>query len=147
MPRSARAVMGSLSVAAADVRLAYPAGGNTWAALTRTPVAAGSTVPVAVKTTVAPTGTVTGVLMSPLPPATQVPPPAPAQVQVTPVSAAGNVSVTIAPTPSTPLVFVMWRSVTGAETGVVLVALLLPVAASGVGLDTVAVLAIGLGVV
>ena len=51
MPRSARAVMGSLSVAIAEVRLAWPAGGSTWAELTRTPVAAGSTVPVAVKTT------------------------------------------------------------------------------------------------
>ena len=59
--------MASRSVAIADVRLAWPAGGSTWAALTSSPVAAGSTVPVAVKTTVAPTGTVTGVLMSPLP--------------------------------------------------------------------------------
>ena len=54
-------------------------------------------MPVAVKTTVAPTGTVTGVLMWPLPPAAQTPPPAPAQVQVTPMSAAGNVSTTVAP--------------------------------------------------
>ena len=43
--------MGSRSVAIAEVRLAWPAGGSTWAALTSSPVAAGSTVPVAVKTT------------------------------------------------------------------------------------------------
>ena len=60
-------------------------------------MAAGLTVPVAVKTTLAPTGTVTDVLMLPLPAATQVPPPVPAQVHVTPVSVAGNVSVTVAP--------------------------------------------------
>ena len=85
-------------MAIAEVRLAKPAGGNTWAALTRSPVAAGLTVPVAVKTTLAPTGTVTDVLMLPLPDAaTQVPPPVPAQVHVTPVSVAGNVSVTVAP--------------------------------------------------
>ena len=89
--------MGSLSVAIADVRLASPAGGSTWAELTRTPVAAGSTVPVAVKTTLAPTGTVTGVLMSPLPDAGHAPPPVPVHVHVTPVSVAGNVSVTVAP--------------------------------------------------
>ena len=45
------------------------------AELTRTPVAAGLTVPVAVKTTVAPTGTVTDVLMLPLPDAGHAPPP------------------------------------------------------------------------
>ena len=64
---SASVPMASRSVAIAEVRLAWPAGGSTWAELTSSPVAAGSTVPVAVKTTVAPTGTVTGVLMSPLP--------------------------------------------------------------------------------
>ena len=97
MPRSARAVMGSLSVAIADVRLAWPAGGSTWAEFTRTPVAAGSTVPVAVKTTVAPTGTVTDVLMLPLPDAGHAPPPVPVHVHVTPVSVAGKASVTVAP--------------------------------------------------
>ena len=40
-PRSARAVMGSLSVAVAEVRLVRPAGGTTCAEFTRTPVAAG----------------------------------------------------------------------------------------------------------
>src|SRR5580765_4876756 len=97
MPRSARAVMGSLSVAIADVRFASPAGGSTWAELTRTPVAAGLTVPVAEKTTLAPTGTVTSVLMAPLPDVGHAPPAVPVHVHVTPVSAAGNVSVTIAP--------------------------------------------------
>ena len=77
--------------------MAWPCGGNTWATLTSSPVAAGSTVPVAVKTTLAPTGTVTGALMWPVPAAMQVPPPAPMHVQVTPVSVAGNVSVTVAP--------------------------------------------------
>ena len=60
-------------------------------------MAAGLTVPVAVKTTLAPTGTVTAVLMLPLPTAGHAPPPVPAHVHVTPVSAAGNVSVTVAP--------------------------------------------------
>ena len=82
--------MASRSVAIAEVRLACPAGGNTWAALTSSPVAAGSTVPVAVKTTVAPTGTVTAVLMSPLPDAGHAPPPGAVHVHVTPVSVAGN---------------------------------------------------------
>ena len=167
MPRSAREVMGSLSVAIAGVRLACPAGGSAWAEFTRSPVAAGLTVPVAVKTTVAPTGTVTDVLMAPLPAAGQVPPPLPAQVHVTPVSAAGNGSVTVAPlaslgpsglvtvivyvvvspatTPLTPLVFVMVRSVTAVATGVLVVALW--GTAGGVALDTVAVLTMGLGVV
>ena len=166
-PRSARAVIGSLSVAIADVRLAWPAGGSTCAELTRTPVAAGSTVPVALKTTVAPTGTVTGVLMLPLPDVGHAPPAMPVHVHVTPVSVVGKASVTVAPfaslgpavlvtvivyvvaspatTPFTPLVFVMWRSVTGAATGVLVVALWL--IAGGVGLDTVTVLVIGLGVV
>ena len=60
-------------------------------------MAAGLTVPVAVKTTLAPTGTVTGVLMWPLPDAGHAPPPVPVHVHVTPVSVVGNVSVTVAP--------------------------------------------------
>ena len=61
-------------------------------------MAAGLTVPVAVKTTLAPTGTVTDVLMLPLPDAGHAAAArAPAQVHVTPVSVAGNVSVTVAP--------------------------------------------------
>src|SRR5207344_1432500 len=94
MPRSARAVMESLSVAIAEVRFATPAGGSTWAELTRSPVAAGSTVPVAVKTTVAPTGTVTAVLMVPLPDAGHTPPAVPVHVHVMPVSVVGKASVT-----------------------------------------------------
>ena len=60
-------------------------------------MAEGLTVPVAVKTTVAPTGTVTDVLMSPLPGAGHAPPPVPAHVHVTPVSVVGKTSVTVAP--------------------------------------------------
>src|SRR5688572_9452836 len=97
---SVSAPMASRSVAIADVRLAWAAGGRTWATLTRSPVAAGSTVPVAVKTTLAPTGTVTAVLMSPLPDAGHTPPPVPVHVHVTPISAVGNRSVTMAPVAS-----------------------------------------------
>src|SRR4051794_29432004 len=89
--------MASLSVATADVRLVRPVGGNTWAELTRSPVAAGLTVPVAVKITLAPTGTVTDVLMWPLPDVGHAPPPVLVHAHVTPVSIAGNVSVTEAP--------------------------------------------------
>ena len=71
---SASVSMASWSVAIAEVRFASPAGGTTWAELTSSPVAAGLTVPVAVKTTLAPTGTVTGVLMWPLPDAGHAPP-------------------------------------------------------------------------
>ena len=60
-------------------------------------MAAGSSVPVAVKTTLAPTGTVTAVLMLPLPEAGHAPPPVAAHVHVTPVSVAGKASVTVAP--------------------------------------------------
>ena len=60
-------------------------------------MAAGSTVPVAVKTTLAPTGTVTAVLMLPLPDAGHAPPPVAAHVHVTPVRVAGKASVTVAP--------------------------------------------------
>ena len=98
MATSASVSMASWSVAIAEVRLTSPAGGSTWAELTSSPVAAGLTVPVAVKTTLAPTGTVTGVLMLPLPDAARrCRRPVPAQVHVTPVSVAGNVSVTVAP--------------------------------------------------
>src|SRR5436190_6610481 len=89
--------MASWSVAIVELRLSYPSGGATLAELTRSPVAAGATVPVAVKTTLAPTGTDTGTLILPVPPAGQVPLLMPAQVQVTPVNAAGKVSVTVAP--------------------------------------------------
>ena len=57
-------------------------------------------MPVAVKTTLAPTGTVTGVLMLPLPDVGHAPPPVPVHVHVTPVSVAGNMSMTTAPVAS-----------------------------------------------
>ena len=57
-------------------------------------------MPVAVKTTLAPTGTVTGVLMSPLPDAGHAPPLVPVHVHVTPIRGVGNVSVTVAPVAS-----------------------------------------------
>ena len=53
-----------------------------------------------------PTGTVTLSLMLPLPEGLQTPPPVPTHVQVTPVSAAGNISVTVAPTASVGPAFV-----------------------------------------
>ena len=55
-------------------------------------------VAAAVNVTVAPTGRLTRALMLPEPLAGHVPPPAPAQVHVTPVSEAGNTSATVAPT-------------------------------------------------
>ena len=170
MPRSARAVMGSLSVAIADVRLAWPAGGSTWAELTRTPVAAGSTVPVAVKTTVAPTGTVTDVLMSPLPDGRAGAAPGagtrPRHAGQRRRERVGDRGATRVARPERvgdgdgvgrrqardhAVDAVGLRDVEighrRAPSDVVAVALLLPAAASGVGLDTVAVLAIGFGVV
>src|SRR5262249_25642165 len=136
----------------------------------RTPTASAATVAVRLNVTVPPTGTLTVELMLPLPAgALQTPPPAPTHVHVAPVSAAGSVSITVAPTallgPAlvtgiayvivepgttvvTPLVFEMPRSVTGAASAVVAIAVLLPAAGSGVdALDTVAVSTIGSGVV
>ena len=92
--RSACGVNVSESVLLAELGSDAPGGGVTVAVFTRTPTAAGETVPVAVKVTVPPTGTVTVSLMEPLPLGLQTPPPVPTHVQVTPVSAAGNVSVT-----------------------------------------------------
>ena len=60
-------------------------------------MAAGLTVPVAVKTTRRADRHRHGVLMSPLPDAGHAPPPVPVHVHVTPVSVVGNVSVTVAP--------------------------------------------------
>jgi len=95
---SACGVSVSESVLFADVGSDAPGGGATLAVFTSTPTAAGETVPVTVKVTVPPTGTVTLWVMGPLPAAVQTPPPVPAHVQVTPVSAAGTASVTTAPT-------------------------------------------------
>ena len=73
-----------------------PAGGAIVAVLTRLPVALAEIVPVTVNVTEPPTGKLTDALMLPLPLAGHVPPPAPAHVQVTPLSAAGMVSATVA---------------------------------------------------
>jgi len=62
--------------------------------LTRLPVAAGEMAQVARKVTEPPTGRFTVAFRFPLPFAGQVPPPAPEQLQVTLVQAAGKVSVT-----------------------------------------------------
>jgi hypothetical protein len=72
-------------------------GGATLAVLLKAKVAAGFTVAIAVYVAVPPTGRLTVSLILPAPAGVHVPPPAPTQVQVTPVSAAGKVSVTVAP--------------------------------------------------
>src|SRR5262249_16890407 len=120
--------------------------------------------------TLPPTGTLIDALMLPLPVgALHVPPPAPLHDHVALDSAAGSVSITVAPTallgPAlvtvivyvtvdpgtavvTTLVLEIPRSVTGAAIDVVAIAVLLPAAGSGVdALDAVAVLMIGSGVV
>ena len=80
------------------LRTASPAGGTAVAVFTRKPVAFAATVPVAVTTTVAPTGTSTRMSMLPVPEAApQAPPPLPAHVHDTPVNAAGKTSWTRAP--------------------------------------------------
>src|SRR5438552_9031296 len=76
---------------------ATPPGGVTDAVLARVPVAAGSIVPVSVYVTEPPAGRLTVSLMVEAPAAVQVAPPAPTQVHVTPVSAAGGVSLTVDP--------------------------------------------------
>jgi hypothetical protein len=65
------------------------------AVLTRLPVADAKMEQVAVYVTEPPTGRLTASLMFPAPAVAQAPPPAPEQVQVTPVQAAGNVSATV----------------------------------------------------
>lgn len=70
---------------------------TTVAVLLKVPVAAAESVPVAVNVTEPPTGKLTVALMLPEPDAEQVAPPAPTQVQVTPVIDAGKVSATIEP--------------------------------------------------
>jgi hypothetical protein len=65
--------------------------------LTRVPVAEAEIVALTVYVTEAPAGRLTASEMSPLPEAMQLLPPAATQVQVTPVSVAGNVSATVAP--------------------------------------------------
>ena len=84
-------------MAIAGVGSDVPAAGTTRAVFTSVPVKAGSMVPVAVNVSVPLTGTVTVELMWPVPAgAPQTAPPVPAQLQLTPVKAEGNVSVTTA---------------------------------------------------
>jgi hypothetical protein len=97
--RSASGLSVSLSVAelfAAFVSVT-PKGAATEAVLVNVPVALAAITPVTVKVAVAPTGRSTLVLIDPLPEAAQVPPPAPAHVQVIEVMPAGIESVTAAP--------------------------------------------------
>src|SRR5262245_19932579 len=95
--RSPRGVSVSVSVAVllADTGSETPPGAVTVAVLASVP---GATVPVAVKVTVPPASRFTVRLMLPAPEAAmQLEPAEAAQVQVTPVMAAGNVSATVAP--------------------------------------------------
>ena len=80
----------------AGVGSVTPPGAAIAAVLTRFPVAEALIVPVTVNVAVPPTGRSTEALMLPLPLAGQVAPPLAEQVQVTPESAAGIVSVTVA---------------------------------------------------
>ena len=77
-----------------------PRGAATVAVLVNEPVAAAEIGAVTVNVAVAPTGRVTVVLIEPLPAAAQVPPPAPAQVQLIEVTPVGMVSLTAAPATS-----------------------------------------------
>jgi hypothetical protein len=97
--RSVPSVSVSVSVAELLARFGSvtPLGGNTVAVLLRLPVADELTVPVTVYVTVPPGGRFAVSLMWPDPLAVQLPPPAPTQIQVTPVIAAGTVSDTVAP--------------------------------------------------
>src|SRR5947207_3357628 len=82
-----------------------PGGAVTVAVLTRLPVAEGDAVPVTVKTTELPAPAATfrvaaRSLPAPLPPPVTLAAPVVADVQVTPVSAAGKASATVAPVTS-----------------------------------------------
>ena len=95
--RSASGVNVSVSVADALVGSDVPDAGTAVAVFASVPLAAGSIVPVAVNVITPLAGIVTVALMWPLPEAAgQVAPPRAAQLHVTPVSSAGNVSVTTA---------------------------------------------------
>ena len=97
--RSAVGVSVSVSVAEllAGAESAVPPAGATVAVLTTVPVADADTVPLTVNVTDAPTGRPTEALMLPLPLDGHVPPAEPVQVHVAPVTAAGNVSVSVEP--------------------------------------------------
>ena len=100
IPKLARGVNVSVSVAEllAPVGTFPAAGAATVAVLTSDPVAVADTVPVTVNVTVPAIARLTLALMLPLPDAAgHVEPAEAAQVHVTDVSAAGNVSVTVAP--------------------------------------------------
>ncbi len=97
---SAEAAMAVVSVAVSfpGTGSVVPAGGATVAVLARVPMASGATVPVATKVADAPAGRSTVVAMGPEPLAVpQTPPSVALHVHVTPVSTAGNVSLTGAP--------------------------------------------------
>ena len=93
----AASVSVSVAVLLAGVGSVTPAGTVTVAVLASVPVAAARQAADSVKVTVAPTGRLTNALMLPAPDAGQVPPPAPTQVHVAPVSTPGSVSATVAP--------------------------------------------------
>ena len=95
--RSAVGVRVSVSVAVlfAGVGSVTPAPTETVAVLANEPVAPGATVPLTVNVAVALTGRSTVALMLPLPDAGHAAPPVVVQVHVAPVSATGNVSVTL----------------------------------------------------
>src|SRR5438876_248580 len=97
--RSGRGVRVSVSVAEllAGLGSLIPPGAATEAVLLKLPVAEGLMVPVKAKVTVAPGGRFTVWLMFPVPLAAHVPPPAPPQVQLAPVTVPGRVSITLAP--------------------------------------------------
>jgi hypothetical protein len=97
--RSARGVNESVSVAEllAPLVSLLPTGAAMVAVLTSEPVAAAETEPLTVNVAVPETRRVAVALMLPLPEAGQLEPALAAQVQVTPVKAAGKVSVTVAP--------------------------------------------------
>src|SRR5687767_9336203 len=99
MPRSPVGVSVSVSVALllADEGSVVPAGTVIVAVLLNAPVARGSTVPVAVKVAVPFTRRLTRALMFPDPLAGQLDPADATQVHVAPRSAAGKVSLTVAP--------------------------------------------------
>jgi hypothetical protein len=85
----------STSVALLLAGFGSVAAGATVAVLVRLPVAAAEIPQAAVYVTLPPAGRLTESLMLPAAPAVQVPPPAPAHVQLQ-VSDAGNVSETVA---------------------------------------------------
>src|SRR5262245_27324132 len=95
---SATGVKVSWSVLLAELGSEAPGPGVTEAVFTTTPTASGETRAVALKTTDAPTGMLTVVSMSPDPEAAHVPPVTLSHVHVTLKNAAGNASLTMAPT-------------------------------------------------